>query len=429
MAGLLHVVVVVAAILAGCLPSLSAEIRVLDLKAPLLGDESDMRKERQCHIRLEGLLEKGDLEKLKQAMPDDYRGYILCLDSSGGSFAEALRFIQYFQERPFGTWVEEERRCESACALVFMAGSEFAFEAGEYPWRRMHPKAKLGFHSPDLVVSDGAYDAAAVNRAYKIALQTISEAVGLLQAKRDFDGLLWFKPSLLLTLLSTPPDTMHYVETLDEAGLWGIEVFPGPKAPPVSEAALSTGCRNALSWTIDQRVGDNRDGEFSIDQSGGKWVLDTVGMNPSRCSFELNNGQQSLSATVRVDTIGGDDGGGGYYRLYPTAFLKADTLLASLPIEPDASSALPSGMVCLVIKDGAVADREPCRKEVRNDAKVGEVFDFVWPSGSKTVVRIRPATLEINGAPGSYVNAPAGETAQCAVNRKTNNVFCVSPSF
>ena len=152
-------------------------------------------------------------------------------------------------------------------------------------------------------------------------------------------------------------------------------------------------------------------------------------MNSSQCTFDLNRELSALETGVRVETVGGDDGGGGMYRLSPIAFLKADTLLASLQIDAEETPALPSGATCLVVKDGTITDREPCRKEVRQDAKAGEVFDFVWPSGGKTVVRVRPAKLEINGAPASYVDAPQGENAQCAVNRKTNNVFCVSPSF
>ena len=167
----------------------AAEFSVLDLKAPNLNEEEAGDKAR-CHYRMTGTLENGDLDKFRSMAID---GGLLCLDSPGGSFAEAVRFIDFMQNGTRqGTRLEAGTRCESACALIFMAGIHHAFEVGEYPWREMHHTARLGFHSPALVVPQGQYDEGAVNAAYKIALQSVSGAIDKLVRKRDFDGATWF---------------------------------------------------------------------------------------------------------------------------------------------------------------------------------------------------------------------------------------------
>jgi hypothetical protein len=424
----------------------AAEIEVVDLDAPLLGAEWDRRTEHDCHFRLTGPIENGDLEKLKKIEPlegNNYlpRGRILCLDSPGGSFAEAIRFIDYFQEAVRGTWIEAGNRCESACALIFMAGSIFEFEAGEYPWRRMHPTAKLGFHSPDLTVGEGNYDAGTVKQAYAIALKTMSDATRLLLNKRDFDGLAWVQPSILLTMVSTPPDQMFYVDTIDLAGRWSIDVFPPVSAVAIDQQSLSIACSNMLAWTIDRLSMIQNHGSFTVDgfsitnvnnQFGPAWNVETVGMNPSGCKLSPDGLRVTSTQTIFVDTTGGDSGGGLPYRMKNFHMLHPATKLADLAnlASAPASTARPSGaMTCIVVSSGAITDRDPCSKEIRNDPRKGQVTDYIWPSGGKTVMVVNGNSREINGKRGVKVEAPAGEIADCTLNTATGNIFCVAPGL
>src|SRR5690242_4924143 len=77
-----------------------------------------------CNVLLKGPIEDGDLGKLldiyeKGSFED------LCLDSSGGSYAEAVRIAEQLVNWSYpGTVVDKGASCYGACAYVFMGGRE-----------------------------------------------------------------------------------------------------------------------------------------------------------------------------------------------------------------------------------------------------------------------------------------------------------------
>ena len=131
-----------------------------------------------CTHRFTGTLENGDIAAFEAIATDNANYAVLCLDSPGGSFGEAVRIARLLSEKNIGTRIEGGAACESACALIFMAGRHVSEQAERaVRWRVLHPRGKLGFHAPALVVPEGNYDKDTVNRAYDVALGTVGSAI------------------------------------------------------------------------------------------------------------------------------------------------------------------------------------------------------------------------------------------------------------
>lgn len=214
-----------------------------------------------CTHRITGTFASGDGDRIAAQLVSSIRAWredgqygipIICLDSPGGSIAEALKLADVLREEAIGTKLEAGARCESACALVFMAGSFFAHESGLYKWRVMHPTAKLGFHAPSLQVRDGQYTADSVTRSYALAMETLARTIEDLMQNRGFEDGEHVKPSLMTAMLRTPPSRMMYVETVDQAGRWGIHVGPLRTGNiRMNEMDFRRACANETAWAED----------------------------------------------------------------------------------------------------------------------------------------------------------------------------------
>jgi len=229
----------------------------------------------QCNFRLTGEITHGDadrfdgfLEQFGSSIEKDrlILGYprvaVLCLNSAGGSLVEAIKIAERI--RSSGSWsdesapfiatrLERDAECMSACALVFMAGTMDDFEGPAYIARSMHPTARLGVHAPALSIPNGSFDQNFVTSAYDVSMNTIAEVLRVLNIGRSSDGTdfsgesTWLKTSMLTTMLQTPHTSMTFVETVDDAGRWGIDVFP-IVTPEISPESLLNACTNMVAW-------------------------------------------------------------------------------------------------------------------------------------------------------------------------------------
>jgi hypothetical protein len=222
-----------------------------------------------CTHRITGTFAAGDADRIAASLTASIDAWfdqgkhgvsVVCLDSPGGSIAEALRLADVLRENTIGTKLTAGARCESACALVFMAGSFFAHESGRYKWRIIHPTARLGFHAPSLLVPDGQYSAESVTRSYGLAMETLARTIEDLMMNREFEDGEHLKPSLMAAMLRTPPDSMMYVETVDQAGRWGITVGPVRKTGlTMRELDFRRACVNEKAWQQDQSAVQTED--------------------------------------------------------------------------------------------------------------------------------------------------------------------------
>ena len=270
-----------------------------------------------CNLHLDGEIQKGDKDKIKKLYArhitgnkstlDYYGTWIgarLCLNSPGGSIAEAFRIFEFFTGKDSEnetanvfTYVPKNSICESACSIIFMGGGDGYY--GSAPTRAIHPMAKLGFHSPALDIKDGLYSEETVSKAYGVALKTISE---LLKIRRSALGQsVLFPSSVIETMLNTAPEDMYYIETVGDAARWGISVFPVALPEKLVGENWLAACWNSYGTTSDVFPDD----PFSYDWSKLKLIQEYEGAYPevpnegppfefhmgegNRCTISLSN--------------------------------------------------------------------------------------------------------------------------------------------
>jgi hypothetical protein len=183
-----------------------------------------------CEYKVTGLINNGDAEKVDKVLKQNNwfevasRGWKICLDSPGGSFVEGVKLAKAFATNSIGTVVAQSNVCESACAIAFMGGSYFNPEGeNRYVSRTIHPTAKLGFHAPALLIPEGSYSKEEVDKAYSIALSAVVELSEMRALGYEI------RESLFKAILTTPFESMHYVDTVGKAlrykiGVAGINI-------------------------------------------------------------------------------------------------------------------------------------------------------------------------------------------------------------
>lgn len=81
------------------------------------------------HVVISGVLDRGDVEKLKQILSDDPKlSKVVFEDSPGGSVFTALKFAEIIKMKKLDTVVKG--KCYSACAYAFLAGKNRSFDSG-----------------------------------------------------------------------------------------------------------------------------------------------------------------------------------------------------------------------------------------------------------------------------------------------------------
>lgn len=294
------------------------------------GEENDnyTSTDPNCNIFLSGVIEKGDAKRLSAVISENLIDSdrmrkvffpVICMNSPGGSFAEAIKIISIIDDLAIGTMVRYGDRCESACALAFMAGN-YPEEGNTYPWRMMHPGAAVGFHAPDLTLSPGQYNESDVAKAYQIALRTVSQTIEKL-VMESIDGDRRMAPSLLAAMLATPANQMNWVDTVDKAGRWGITIVSVGTEKEFSDQSLVRACANMRAWNVDEsaysfgeplHLDAVRGSDFSYEDMGdGKIRILFYGMYVEGCEFSVPANSKTLAGKKvmisAVDDIGSVD--------------------------------------------------------------------------------------------------------------------------
>lgn len=201
-----------------------------------------------CTFQMTGQIENGDLERFKSFAKSEIRPLglnangdvtepfgqtrpFMCMDSVGGSLGEALRIGDFLhsddsvleEEAAYGlqsmaTVVPNGARCESACAVLFMAGQISEGDFGRSSNRYLHIGGKLGFHAPSLVVQNGQYTEESVNQAFAVAIDSIGQ---LMKRRWDWD----ISGDLLAEMITTPNSSMAYIGGPETAHAFGIHLF------------------------------------------------------------------------------------------------------------------------------------------------------------------------------------------------------------
>ena len=278
--------------LALLLPSVSFAADITYV-GPLPYDGSHPQPRAGCTHRLTDQIEMEDLAKV-QALPTEPQT-VLCLDSPGGVFRAGVKIGAYLREVGIGTRLEKNAVCESACAIVFMSGTYHAdtprygpegegeWQLGAQLWRSMHPTARLGFHAPRLNVPEGQYDKDTVQKAYDIALQGLSEFATTLMMQADQGDYILWDPNLYALMIATPHDEMLYIDTVEEAGRYKVEIGPMVAPPKQPDAAtLIQACVTHYGWAESLGSDTYADALPGATANGTKVELS----NGLSCNFE-----------------------------------------------------------------------------------------------------------------------------------------------
>jgi len=398
----------------------------------------------------------------------------LCLDSPGGSLVEAIRMADYLLKdfdaywmHSIGTAVPAGATCESACAVLFMAGGENTeSDIGRIADRVLHADGKLGFHSISLTLPEATYSRSDVSKAFALALKSMGAVAERMDALR-------LRLSLLQTMLSTPPDSMYHVEKIGDAAHWNIQIAGLPQITRPTPSNIFEAC-NKLSRQMlpeDGAAATNYAYEKSVDTPNEIlphriWETSDVKADMFQ-KYEAGTGPEPRIEFVSDSgTELGDIGCSGYfdgretemgaevqasngwvlsvpnYFMFPggltidevrtlavgEAGLAMETVLAT---RNDA----PVQTTCFVFKGDEKVDEEPCEKSSVSVLNVGletyTVESFLWPSGGKTVLEREGGTTLINGAAtekltGSKRPKPIADDWQigCLKNKTSGNAFC-----
>ncbi|MBV7393678.1 hypothetical protein [Mameliella sediminis] len=423
-----------------------------------------------CLITLDGEIADGDTERLLElirrastesrfadtiwytdypdAPPDiDFKTPLnLCLNSPGGSLAAAVSLTEAVHGR-LGTMIRPGARCESACALVFMAGAyNTASDIGIIPSRHLHVDGRLGFHAPSLTVPQGNYDAETVARAYQISVAATSLIFRNLVKFR-------FAPSLAAKMHDTPPQEMFYITTVREAARWGISVLGIDAPSPLSDAAIRTACANLYLSTTD-RLSSNPDDWYSGGDTGvpvtrrndgtfsfGGFGMEALGFCEGRFidpADEFSFARQVWGPARAVqETVWA---GGAFPEAEPPLFYAfmqhfmaypPEMPLAALPRSGQTRTLTRQGTCFIYNSDDVLTDRDPCTQEatVGRDAALTAVH--IWPSGARTVVQTAGLETTINGKPAFNWYwpdpRPDGAANDCPRSEASRNIFCFHP--
>lgn len=192
-----------------------------------------------CELLLQGVIESGDLDRLKASFGNRSEG--LCLDSPGGRFSTSLDIAEWIVGKGVTTVLDKDAICFSSCAIIFTAGSRH-FESGVIPDRKMHVSATLGFHAPYLVFdTDERFDSVTIGAAYKAGLIAVARMMDLGRGGGALQGLI--PNAVILELLKKGPDEAYLVDTTVRAKELGIDLFGVPKAQWNFHSACNA-CKN-----------------------------------------------------------------------------------------------------------------------------------------------------------------------------------------
>lgn len=214
-----------------------------------------------CKIQMRGPILKGDLEKFQQAErqyhdEDIYESSVnntICLDSPGGSLAEAAKIAAYFYKKGVGTVIHDGQSCLSACSFIFMLGMAQGDEV-QFVNRSMHPNATLGFHRPELLLDESKdYKGSAVIKSFDVAISSALNILQISNNKRPFSQEPMVAADLLKIGFTHRGQDFYYIDTIDKVGRWKINLLnlDPERLPQLNKERAWNACENHFRWSFD----------------------------------------------------------------------------------------------------------------------------------------------------------------------------------
>lgn len=403
---------------------------------------------RLLDISYSGAVEPGDADTIRRIVDesgvdewDDFTEIVISLDSPGGSFAEAVRLMTLFRERNIATYVGENADCLSACAVAFMAGTTSAVNSRALS-RTLHPTARLGFHAPSLSVPAGRQvESSELGRAYDVALRTMAELVDRMS---DLD----IPPSLISTMLATPPDDMFVLRTVDDTNRWKIDIDTDDRDWSPTAADIVNACNNTEWWRegLSAIESHDRSANYAIGQaeamtrqSLGNATVSIVRVNEENGNtcfavprnfrgtylelFYSTSNPDDVVATLRSQNVVNE-----IARLQHG--YAPDTLIAALPegrgratLPPDTDDPNTDfGRFCEIFERSERVRSGPCDRFLRNGT-----MHHAWADGTVERIRNLGNGVTWNDEPAEPVFSMPGDRS-CVRSEATRLMFCHAES-
>jgi hypothetical protein len=284
-----------------------------------------------CDVTLDGDIEQGDLRRIQ----DVIRGLrkvdrTICLSSDGGSFAEGLNIAKYLIEDGIGTVIEPAKQCFSACAIIFMAGTEEQ-EGFKTRNRKLHPTGILGFHAPYLRLPKQAYTQGEVEAAYSVGVVALAKLLALEPGPPHEE---FFPKELIVELARHGPNEAFIVKTVRDVIRLKIDLYGLAEPTQISKNMACNACGNSNELApfggcvAEDKINVTRkheSTEFSVSVPGaeGNEQICVLSVGRMGSAVGVANGPLTLSVSIsetKTDNI-------GLWHLYPP-----NTPIKSLPI-------------------------------------------------------------------------------------------------
>lgn len=216
--------------------------------------------------RLDGLIKKGDLEKIRNvisAHKTEKPCSIVYLNSPGGNLLEGLELSGFFFSSMIATSVEESDVCLSACSLIWLGGARPDGHNRDNPhtYRRIAPGGTLGFHAPfPLIPNDKLYSGADIEKSFEMAFLVMQKLNDIFYRTKVN---LWFASNLM----KPAKNDFVYIDDVEKAVLIGAQLdLPIELQNKVALDDLYTACFNLSVWGKGRTV-DRAAESFSNNQN------------------------------------------------------------------------------------------------------------------------------------------------------------------
>ncbi|QQF02457.1 hypothetical protein JFX10_02100 (plasmid) [Sinorhizobium meliloti] len=418
-----------------------------------------------CVLTLEGEIVPGDFSSLVDIAAKEFLGVdgessahdTICLDSPGGDVTEGVKLAEFFYKNGVGTVIDDGAECYSMCAILFMMGIAQGPEV-TFVNRKLHVNGKLGFHRPYLsLTTESLVSTKVLAVAHDAALENMNKIMVLANNLVPWSNSTMMRPDLIQEMLRHIGNDFFYIDTVDKAGRFEIELLGLPRQSAPAEERAYYACENSFHWQVGlmKEPVDARKFQKPVTQDeaivkllqaegGTKYFSVTsmdAGYSEAGCLIAVNgdslqgcgyNGMYNVllgQGTCTVENFADRSWHIGQLASYrPGLRLEelggAATGAKEASSEPIIGAKVPA--TCTVFSKDGVKEVEPCSvtltMNVVVDNRRTDRYEFVWPTGNKTILARDGDFFSINGKP-SIPYTEDGYTL-CALNSETRNRFC-----
>ncbi len=448
-----------------CSPLMSIVALLLLQAGAASGADIKKSTKETCVLSLEGEIVSGDFSRLVEIAAKEFLGFdgessardTICLNSPGGNVTEGVKLAEFFYKNGVGTVIDEGAECYSMCAIMFMMGIAQGPEV-TFVNRKLHIAGKLGFHRPFLALKkESLISTKALAVAHDVALEDMSKIMVLSNNLIPWSNSTMMRPDLIQEMLRHTGNDFFYVDTVEKAGRFEIELIgiPEQSVPPEERAYYA--CENSFHWQVglmkdpvdvrkfkkpvtqDESVVkllkiSNGTGYYSVTSSD-------AGYSEAGCVIAINgNGLQGCGyngmynvllgqGACTVDNFADRSWGINQLASYrPGLTLKelGGTAASEGATSRKAIIGAKVSATCAVFSTSGESEIEPCEATMNINVIVDnrrfDRYEFLWPTGNKTILARDGDFFTINGKP-SIPYSDDGYTL-CALNSETRNRFC-----